>query len=305
VARAEGLATERDKEAVREGARHLEEAGDFREAGAAWELLGDDAGAAKAFERGGLVDLMEEAIARDEKRARAGRRVKGAFEEYQLHLAGGDRESALAALRACCDAAEQKGEYRRLLEDLEARRIAGGSVSLRRREKIVVVCAGEKITIGRDAGCSLVLRSGGVSRVHAELHRGADGTFTVRDAGSRHGTWIAGMPIAGAAAVALADQGKLMLGEDTELAVAVRGGALRLEVARGLDKGVVLVHGAPDARIDLREEVGLPVRLTFTEGRPYLEATGTLRLNGGRTTHAVQLCHRDVVAVDGEELEVL
>jgi tetratricopeptide (TPR) repeat protein len=304
-AKAEGVATEKDREAVREAAALLERAGDHGEAGQAWELLGDDDAAAKAYEKGGVVDRMELALARDEKRARAGRRLKESFEEYELYWKSGDRESARAALQRCVDVAEDKGEYRRLLDTLDGRRLAAGRVSLRRRPQgaVMLVCGSGKLGIGRDALCDLVLRAGGISRLHAEILADAQG-FRLRDAGSRNGTLLGGLPISGE--LPLVDTGRFSLGEECELSFRIDADkTLRLEVARGLDKGVHVVVAAPSSKLALPET---PATLRFDGGRPYLEAEAgiSLRLNGAKIARgAIQLVREDVIALGDAELEIL
>jgi tetratricopeptide (TPR) repeat protein len=303
-ARAEGIATEKDRDTVREAAARLDEAGDHREAGEAWELLGDDAAASRAYERGGLLEAMEQAMARDEARARAARGLKRSFEEYELHFVGGDRDAALAALRRCIELAETKGDYRRLLDELEARRIVSGAITLRRKEQVVVACGGIRVLLGRGAESHLALRSGGVSRAHAEIVA-AGGRFTLRDAGSRHGTWLADLPLCGE--VPLEGEGRFRLGADLELSFRTRGPLLRLEVARGLDRGTVLLVAQPDAPVPLDEDLGLAARLRFHEGRPWAEASGDrpLHLGGTRIPHPVQLIRGDLLSVADVEVEVL
>jgi tetratricopeptide (TPR) repeat protein len=307
--KAEGMATERDRETAREAARLYEAAGDFADAGEIWESLGEDEPAARAYEKGGLVDRMESALSRDERRERMRRRVKQAFEEYELHWKSGDREAAAAALRVCVEAAEDKGEYRRLLDQVESRRIASGRVGLRRLPSglLSVVC-GTKVTLGRDPSCELPLRAAGVSRQHAEIVTDA-GAFRLRDAGSKNGTLLGGLPVAGE--VPLDGTGSFALGEDCEVAFSVgtAAGGLRLEIARGLDKGVrVLLARQSSARLDVEEVTGLAALIWFEGGRPYLspKAGKTLHLNKARVARgAIQLVREDVVAIDEVEVEVV
>jgi hypothetical protein len=302
-AQAEGVETERDREQLREAAMSLEEAGDFRGSGEAWELLGSDDDAARAYGKGGLVDKMEVALARDEKRHRSARRVKGAFEEYELHLAGGDRESAWSALKLAVEAAESKGEYRRLLDDLETRRLTRGVVSLRRKAggQVTVLATAPRVSLGRDPSCDVPLRSGGVSRTHAEIRRDDEsGRFFLRDADSKHGTCVAGLPVIGE--VPLEDSGRFTLGPDCEIAWTRQADALELEILRGLDRGLACRLGPAGRPL----VAGDGAVITFDGGRPYLSSTGApLRLQGARTTGRVQLIRGDLVAVGDTEWEVL
>ena len=96
---AEGVATERDRERVREAAAMLVEAGEHRAAGEAYESLGDDAAAAAAYRQGGMLDLMEQSLMRDEERSAREREVRQSFADYELHLRGGARDAALEAIR--------------------------------------------------------------------------------------------------------------------------------------------------------------------------------------------------------------
>ncbi len=307
-AHAEGVATEKDRAAVREAAGLFDLAGEHGDAGGAWEHAGDDDAAARSFEKGGLVDRMEQALARDEKKARGTRRLKEAFEEYELHWKGGDRESARSALQRCVDVAEDKGEYRRLLGELDARRLADGRVALAARPggRLCVLVGRGVASLGRDATCDLSLRSGGVSRTHAEIVADASG-FRVRDAGSRNGTLLGGMLVAGE--LPLEGNGQLGLGEECAVSYTVvdaGGTALRLEVARGLDKGVTALVVRPGAKVALADATGMRAALHFRDGRPYLEAEGgrPIRLNGVRIARgAVQLVRQDVVVVDDVEVE--
>jgi hypothetical protein len=244
--------------------------------------------------------------------------MKEAFEEYELHMQGGDRESARSALARCVDLAEDKGEYRRLLGELDARRLVDGRVALVTRPggKHTVLVGRAVAQIGRDATCALSLRSGGVSRTHAEIVADASG-FRVRDAGSRNGTLLGGMLVAGE--LPLEGAGELALGEDCVIGFTVVGGsggavrgdatgaALRLEIVRGLDKGTTVLVMRPGERVALEATTGLRGALEFSGGRPYLHAEGgrAIRLNGTRLARgAVQLIRRDLVVIDEVEAEV-
>lgn len=254
-ARAEGIATERDRLRVREAAELLVQGGDCLRAGEALESIGDMQGAAMAYGKGGLVERMEAVLARDDERSLRERSLREGFANYEMHMRIGDRSAARDDLRQCIEAADNQAEYRRLLDQLESHLITGGQVMLRPRQGAlprhpdallpgqsappsgaagphapagshgpaagvtgITVIGGDAIVLGRDPLCTLPLRAGGVSRQHAEIVIGPPGEsprFHLRDLGSRNGTRIGGLPIRGT--VALSGQGELALCDDCRI----------------------------------------------------------------------------------------
>jgi FHA domain len=311
--RAEGVATERDRERVREAAMLLVEAGEHRAAGEAFESLGDDSAAAAAYRQGGMLDLMEQSLMRDEERSDRERELRQSFADYELHLRGGARDAALEAIRRCVAAADGTAEYRRLLDELESRLVAGGRVALhmRRGERLSVIALAS-VAIGRDPQCDLVLRSAGVSRRHAEIQveairdgaAGAELRFSLRDAGSRNGTRVGGLPVAGT--VPLTGSGSFALSDDCSIGFAAARDLLTLRIERGLDRGTVALIGIEGSPISL-VAVGLEAELEFRRGRPILlhPRSGGLVLNGERLMAGdVQLLHRDEIALGACDIEV-
>ncbi|HTR56286.1 MAG TPA: FHA domain-containing protein [Kofleriaceae bacterium] len=303
-AKAEGIATERDRAKVREAAEMLVAGGDHATAGNALETIGDLQGAAAAYSAGGLVERMEQTLAKDEAAHDRAREETDAFASYETHLRIGRRDDARADLARAIAAATQQGEYRRLLDQLDTALLTGGRVELRRRGKpAIVASAAPKIVLGRDPLGDLVLRTGGVSRQHAEIER-AHGGFALRDAGSRNGTTFAGLPLAGS--VPLAGHGRFALGDECAIDFEQASGVLILRVASGLDRDVQLIAGGDGTRLDLAP-LGLGLDLVFQRGRPLLgrgackdvtfqgEPLGDLR---------VQLIRGDRVVADGEEIDV-
>ena len=156
--------------------------------------------------------------------------------------------------------------------------------------------------LGRDPLCDLPLRTGGVSRQHAELDRVGD-AYQLRDLDSRNGTSLAGLPLAGK--VPLVGDGKFGLGDDCTIEFAATD-VLVLRVASGLDRGAQLIAGAPGQRLDLAP-LGIALDVTFQRDRPLLgrgackdvkfndEPLGELR---------VQLIRGDRIVADGEEIDV-
>jgi hypothetical protein len=308
---AEGIATARDRERIREAARLLAAGGDHATAGEAWELIGDHQAAAAAYSSAGLVEKVEAALAADEANDQRERERKDAFADYETHMRLGRRDDARADLQRCiaaCGEAAEGGEYRRLLDQLETNLITGGRMQLRRRRGgAAVLCAVPLIAIGRDGLCDLVLRTGGVSRRHAEIEvAGSGGPFMLKDGGSRNGTAIGGMPIAGR--VPLRGIGSFELGDDCTIAFETRGApeVLVLTVETGVDRGARLVGAADGDRIEL-SPVGLAADVVFAEGRPWLGKGDARELVfSGEPVGAgrVQLIRGDVFVVDGEEVEV-
>lgn len=303
--KAEGIATERDRQKVREAAELLVVGDDHALAGEALEAIGDHLAAANAYSAGGLVERMEAALAKDEDLHGRAHEEADAFADYQTAMRIGKRDDARTALVRSIAAAKTAGEYRRLLDQLDTALLTAGKVELRRRNKpLVVACAAQKIVLGRDQLCDLTLRAGGVSRQHAEIERVA-GQFVLRDLDSRNGTSVAGMPLAGR--VPLADAGRFALGDDCPLDFELLdSGALILRAVGGLDRGMALIAGDEGMRLELAP-LGLPLDLVFQRGKPLLgrgsakdvkfndEPLGDVR---------VQLIRGDRVIADGDEIDV-
>lgn len=303
-AKAEGIATERDRTRVREAAELLVAGGDHALAGEALETIGDHLAAANAYSEGGLVERMEQALSKDEDAQNKAREETDAFAGYQTAMRVGRRDEARAELARAVAAASTAGEYRRLLDQLDTALLTAGRVELRRRNRpLIVACAAPKIVLGRDPLCDLALRAGGVSRQHAEIEC-ASGAFLLRDLDSRNGTSLAGMPLAGR--VPLADKGRFDLGEECALDFEVKDGTLLMRVANGLDRGVGLLATIGERRIELTP-LGIGLDVMFKNGRPLLgrgtcanvkfndEPLGELR---------VQVIRGDRIVADGEEIDV-
>lgn len=69
-------------------------------------------------------------------------------------------------------------------------------LQLVRDDGTVVEVTKERWIVGRGAHCDLVVDSPKISREHAALVRGADGTWAIEDLGSSNGTWFMGERIA-------------------------------------------------------------------------------------------------------------
>jgi hypothetical protein len=302
--RAEGIATERDRAKVREAAELLVVGGDHALAGEALETIHDHLAAANAYSAGGLVEKMESALEKDDAALHAVHEETDAFAGYQTAMRVGRRDDARVELARAIAAASAAAEYRRLLDRLDTALLTAGKLELKRRGKpLIVACAAPRIVLGRDPLCDLALRAGGVSRQHAEIEH-AGGGFTLRDLDSRNGTSLAGLPLAGR--VPLVGAGQFGLGDECAIDFEVTDGALVLRIRGGLDRGVALIAGPPDHRIELAP-LGVGLDVMFRRGRPLLG-------RGGCTTVAfndeplgdvrVQLIRQDRLIADGDEIDV-
>lgn len=304
--RAEGLATQKDREEVGEAARLFEEAQESALAGETWELISDSAAAAIAYERAGVLDKMEEALAREAEESRRAREEKAAKEDYEHFERTGDREAALAALGRLANIAENRGEFRRLAESLATRRLGQGRLDLRLGPAgaALALCSKDRILLGRAPSCDLSLRSGGVSREHAHVVAHSEG-FLLCDMGSRNGTLLGGLPIA--LEVPLRGHGTFALGEDCVIAFHADGAVLKLTVARGLDQGKLLFLSARGAELDLMDLLKLPGMLVFRDGHPWLAGkTSALFLNGQRIARgAIEPVRGDALILGDVEVSVL
>jgi hypothetical protein len=143
------------------------------------------------------------------------------------------------------------------------------------------------VIIGRAADASLPLRDGGVSRHHVEIKH--DHGWTVADLGSKNGTSLGGVPLAGR--VTMPAQGELGVGEMCTLTFSA-GAQLEMRITRGLDEGLLLVAGERTIVVP-----GL-VAVDFAEdGRAHVSRAERAVFVGGRTGDRVE-------PLIGEDIEV-
>jgi tetratricopeptide (TPR) repeat protein len=301
---AEGVATQRDRDRVREAAELLVAGGDFSAAGDAYESIADLAAAAQAYSSGGLIDRLEAILAKESAQTERDRDEGESFKNYETYMRIGRRDDARAELMRAIAAGDRAGSYRRLLDQLDSALITGGRIELKRRNSpSVFACVASKITIGRDALCDLPLRAGCVSRQHAVIDR-TDTEFLLRDGGSRNGTLLEGLPLFGA--VPLVGSGRFGLGHECSVQFDLMDGILVLSAVDGLDRGVSLIAGAPEGILELRR-VGLPLEMTFRDGRPLLGRGAALKVtvNGEPLGDLrVQLIRGDQIVADDDEVAI-
>ncbi len=304
-AKAEGIATERDRTRVREAAELLVIGDEHGLAGEALEAICDHLAAANAYSAGGLVERMEHALSKEDDVANKQRDEKIAFADYETAMRVGRRDDARVELVRAVAAATHAGEYRRKLDHLDTALLTAGKLELRRRGKpLIVACSADKLVLGRDQLCDLTLRAGGVSRQHAEIER--DGNqFLLRDLDSRNGTSVAGLPLAGR--VPLVGEGRFGLGDECNVDFVMADERLILKVAGGLDRGVQLIAGNEGVKLELAG-LGLGLDVIFQRGRPLLgRGTSKAVLFNNEPLGddvRIQLIRGDRIVSDGDEIEV-
>lgn len=300
----EGVATDRDRARVREAAALLIAGGDSGSAGEALENIGDFAEAAQAYSNAGLIDKLEAILARETIQTERARNEDQAFKNYEMYMRVGRRDDARAELARAIASVDRAGNYRRLMDQLDSALITSSRVELKRRQApSLFACAVPTIVMGRDALCDLPLRAGCVSRHHATIESD-QGAFLLRDNGSRNGTWLQGLALAGA--VPLTGSGRFTLGNDCAIDFELQDNLLVLKLADGVDRGLSLLVGAPEAPLDLRG-VGLSFDMTFRNGRPMLGrgAATAVSFNGEPLGEVrVQLIRGDRIVVDGDEITI-
>jgi tetratricopeptide (TPR) repeat protein len=281
----------RRRELATEAAGLYETIGKAHEAGESYELVGEKERAARSYEAAGDIEGMERLLEEDASSREATQSASTSFDEFEAAMAAGARDVALAALRRCCANAPGQG-YERMLEDLERKLPPPGTVELRLDGVRMVLAGAAPTYIGR-GDAHIPLRHPGISRRHVAIDIDATG-FALRDAGSRNGTSLGGIDVAGR--VPLEGSGVIGLGAECTIQFTASPGALELEVLDGPDRGL---------RAVVIRRPWSPERSSFTfafrDGLARVESNpaGALVLNGARTSSPIVLVMGDVVESPG------
>jgi hypothetical protein len=296
-AKALPLGDPRRKNLAMEGAQLHEDGCRHREAGEAFELVGNTEEAARCYEAAGDIEGMERLLDEDCRAQETTSALNSDFEEYESMLGCGARDRAKAALLRCCATAPDQG-YEQMLADLERRFPPPLTVEVRVDGVPFTVVGASPAFVGR-GDAHIKLRHAGISRRHAAIDADDEG-FYLRDAGSRNGTLLAGISIAGR--VPLRGSGVIGLGDQCTLQYSVVGAAVDLEILDGPDRGTRAVV----VRREWRAPGGAFV-LTFRDGTAVVAsaAPGPLCLNGVRVAEPVVALIGDTIdAPAGGRLEV-
>jgi tetratricopeptide (TPR) repeat protein len=296
-AKKSGIVSDSDRQVVRDAAALFSEVGDHAGAAECHELVGDELQAAEAYQKAGELERLESVLAREETKRKHQQQVQESFEEYRLHLAGGDRSAALDAIKLCAESAhdEERAEYRRLYDALASKSISNARVILRHGGKETTYAGTFPLSLGREATCHVVLRDAGISRRHVEIDF-SEGKFHLRDLDSKNGTTLSGVRLG--AALPLEGGGELGIGEVCLMSFEASPPRMKLTITRGLDRGrVIFASPGPLAVGDFAE-------LRFVEGKPRLSSARPLLLNDVVAGGSVEIIVGDRIEIGGQVVEV-
>jgi hypothetical protein len=212
-----------------EAGKELEALGEAMHAAEAYALAGDIEGETRALVGGGEIERLEGVLDRDRDRARSERERQAAHTEIDRLIANGQRREALAR----AEAMPTDGAAVERARALRARMATGPRVAIEVCGRKMLLVLGSEVVVGRTEG-AITVPSHAVSRSHLVLARGHAGhAITVRDLGSRNGTELRGMRIAGEIPVPIAEGLELKLGGEVPLRLSASDeieGALAIEV---------------------------------------------------------------------------
>lgn len=193
---ADAAMTESARQDLLLAARELEELGDAEAAASsavAYGRAGDVEGQARALARAGDVEKLDALLLEQQGKDREALARRAAHDQVAMLLATGRRREAVEMACASTDAA-----LRQRVAGVQARRVGGDVVSVELHGRPQRIVLGEEVVVGRIA--TLSIASAAVSRRHVAIaRRGAD--IVVRDLGSRNGTTLRGLALAGEARV--------------------------------------------------------------------------------------------------------
>jgi hypothetical protein len=180
---------------VLEAAKDLEDLGETERAAEAYALAKDTEGQARALMHGGDVERLEALLSGEQSRVALERGRSTAHAEADMLSLAGRRREALAAAERLVQGAPFDREARQRVESLLARRVMAGLCRVLLSGRPLKLLVAEEVVIGRTEGMLLV-RSSALSRRHVAITK-KNGAIVLFDLGSRNGTLLRGMRIAG------------------------------------------------------------------------------------------------------------
>lgn len=298
--------TEETRRGMRIAAGLFASLGEPRRAAELYEKAGDDAHAAEAWGALGDLDRMEACLGREEDRRGRRLAMARAFRAFDTLGAGGQRLEATRVAEGLDRDDPDAHALRERVTALRARLCRGGSVALRLPDGSSLRVATLPAAIGRDPGVEIPVREPTVSRRHARL-RAEEQTIVLEDAGSRGGTFLGELRVAGS--VPLPETGLLRLGTACVLRFSRRqDGGLLLEGTSGLDRPHRTLVGRGAVVVDEEAGFGRPISFGFSAESIWIERPldFPLEVGGGRVGPRCDLLHGDHIrAPDGRIWEVL
>lgn len=301
--RSRGLVTDGDRALLAQAATLFSSAGDAGGAGECHELLGASEAAADAYQAAGEVERLEQLLDSEADRRRRAVAVGEALEDHRMRLRAGDASGALESLEQALLTVGPQGRaaLQRDIDELAVRRLPAGTLRLR-SASVITIAASAPVDLGRELGCALPLRDGGISRRHARIEH-AEGAWCVTDLGSKNGTTLGGMPVG---RMRLVDDSALGIGELCTLRVRLSGRRATLTIERGLDRGAMLYVSAGDPVIVVATDARGSLRVRFEAGHPRVGAVSApLWLNGVQVTHEIEPLAGDVLECAGQTWEAV
>lgn len=286
--------TSSEKRQVEEAALLLERAERPGDAAQAYGLLGRQDEVARCLQASGDVEKLEELLEESGDESTRKRKVGRALSDHAMSMKVGARREALSALRRAADLAPEDPDLLPKLRRLEGRKPALNHLRLRVGDTEIKLVHAERATLGREG--DFVVRGASVSREHARVGLGPE-SVVVEDLGSRNGTLVSGIPVAGD--ITLEGDAEIGLGDMVRVRLRPRSSHLDLEVLGGLDRGLRGVLGTGTLAVP-----GCDATLSFPGGWPTLLAE-EVELEGTRVVAEVELLVGDRLEVSGVALEVL
>ncbi len=295
-AQRKGARNPEERARLADAAAHLERAERWSEAATAWELLERTEDLARCLQQAGDVERLEALLEHNTENARQERALRRLVSEHEMAMAVGARVEARDALQRAIALDPSDRALAEMLRSLEARFLPPGRLVLRIDGAEVAFVEGTKVVLGRDA--DVTVRGTSVSRRHVELAFSREAVI-VRDLGSRNGTLLRGLPIAGE--LRLHGESEIGLGDDATVRVELRDEALRLTVLSGLDRDRVAWVGPGPLRAS-----ALRATVRFDGGHATLLADAGARctLAGQVVVAPIAVLRGDVLEIDGHRVEV-
>jgi hypothetical protein len=203
---------------LREAARELESVGAFDAAAKAFFLAGDRESHARALSEAGEVDALENVLEVDAQGERLARALAAALQKAADDMDIGSRRDALTSLQLYAKTYPENDDIQNRIAQLERGRIDARGFELESRGVRTRMTLHSEVTIGRTEA-TLNVASIAVSRAHLRIFR-RDGAIYVEDLGSRNGTFLRGVRLAGA--IPIHEPCELLIGNEVPLRLAPR-----------------------------------------------------------------------------------